>query len=185
MAGTPAVDVLGEQLWPRARGRSSPITVVVLTSTVSAPGCAPAPAGLSLRPAAVRAALGSPLSSPRRRAVLPTQYKLNSRDFSRTMRGGRKSGSRTLVVHAHRPEPNAAAPRVGGPRFGLTVSKAVGNAVIRHRVARRLRHICLELAAELDPQLDLVVRALPRAAHADSATLLADLRKALRRATAS
>ncbi len=73
------------------------------------------------------------------------------------------------------------AVRVGGPRFGLIVSKAVGSAVIRHRVARRLRHICGPLAGELPPDADVVIRALPGAAHADSAELERQLRGALRK----
>ncbi|RBO91664.1 ribonuclease P protein component [Nocardia puris] len=71
--------------------------------------------------------------------------------------------------------------RVGGPRFGLIVSKAVGSAVVRHRVARRLRHMCAEVLAELPADADVVIRALPGAAHADSAELLRQLRGGLRK----
>ncbi len=71
--------------------------------------------------------------------------------------------------------------RVGGPRFGLIVSKAVGNAVIRHRVARRLRHICAELSAEIPVEADIVIRALPGAATADPVELLRQLRSAARK----
>lgn len=71
--------------------------------------------------------------------------------------------------------------RVGGPRFGLIVSKAVGNAVIRHRVARRLRHMCGKVIAELPADADIVIRALPGAATADSDELLRQLRGALRK----
>ncbi len=65
----------------------------------------------------------------------------------------------------------------GGPRFGLIVSKAVGPAVIRHRVARRLRHICDRLV--LPDNTDLVIRALPGAATATSADLDRQIRAAL------
>ncbi len=71
--------------------------------------------------------------------------------------------------------------RVGGPRFGLIVSKAVGNAVIRHRVARRLRHMCGQVIAELPADTDIVIRALPGAATADATELLRQLRGALRK----
>ena len=71
--------------------------------------------------------------------------------------------------------------RSGGPRFGLIVSKAVGNAVVRHRVARRLRHMCADAAGELPTAVDVVIRALPGAATADSAELDRQLRSALRR----
>jgi ribonuclease P protein component len=121
--------------------------------------------------------------------VLPESYRLHRRaDFSRTVRRGQRTGRRDLVVHAfvRTVDPAAvstkdALVRVGGPRFGLIVSKAVGNAVIRHRVARRLRHICAEVRAEIPVETDIVIRALPGAATADSAELLRQLRGAVRK----
>lgn len=71
--------------------------------------------------------------------------------------------------------------RFGGPRFGLIVSKAVGNAVVRHRVARRLRHICAELTADVSAEVDIVIRALPGAATADSGELRRQLESGLRK----
>ncbi len=78
-------------------------------------------------------------------------------------------------------DPPGPAVRRGGPRFGLIVSKAVGTAVVRHRVARRLRHICAPLIAELPADTDIVIRALPGAAAASSAELDQQLRAALRK----
>lgn len=89
------------------------------------------------------------------------------------------------VVSADRrhddPIPNDVLVRVGGPRFGLIVSKAVGNAVIRHRVARRLRHMCAQVIAELPAGTDVVIRALPGAATASSDDLFRQLHGALRK----
>lgn len=79
------------------------------------------------------------------------------------------------------PETGAGAVRFGGPRFGLIVSKAVGPAVVRHRVARRLRHICAELTAEVPAEVDIVIRALPGSAAADSDELRRQLRSGLRK----
>lgn len=83
-----------------------------------------------------------------------------------------------LVVHALRSD----APSDPGPRIGLVVSKAVGTAVQRHRVARRLRHVARNLLSELDPADRVVIRALPSSRHAISARLEQELRTALRRA---
>ncbi|KXF85784.1 ribonuclease P [Rhodococcus ruber Chol-4] len=69
----------------------------------------------------------------------------------------------------------------GGPRFGFVVSKAVGPAVIRHRVARRLRHICATLVDEVPVGADVVVRALPGAASASSRELDRQVRSGLAR----
>jgi ribonuclease P protein component len=62
------------------------------------------------------------------------------------------------------------------------VSKAVGGSVIRHRVARRLRHLVLPRLAGLPAGLGLVVRALPASAVATSAELGVDLDAGLRSA---
>jgi len=67
------------------------------------------------------------------------------------------------------------------PRVGFVVSKAVGNAVVRHRVARRLRHLAGARLGTLRPGTALVVRALPAAAAATSAELGQDLDAAIRR----
>ena len=47
------------------------------------------------------------------------------------------------------------------------VSKAVGNAVTRNRVKRRLRHLAAASLPQVGFPVDVVVRALPPAASAD------------------
>jgi ribonuclease P protein component len=61
------------------------------------------------------------------------------------------------------------------PRAGFIVSKAVGGAVVRNTVARRLRALVGQRLVSLPPGSALVVRALPAAAHASSAELASDL----------
>jgi ribonuclease P protein component len=61
------------------------------------------------------------------------------------------------------------------------VSKAVGGAVVRNTVKRRLRHLIRDRLAELPPGSLVVVRALPGAGDADHAELARDLDAALRR----
>jgi ribonuclease P protein component len=63
----------------------------------------------------------------------------------------------------------------------MIVSKAVGSAVVRHRVARRLRHVCASLQSELPAEADVVIRALPGAATASSEELERQLRSGLRK----
>lgn len=137
--------------------------------------------------------------------MLPRHHKLTSSDqFRRAIKKGKRGGSRTVVVHLYDTATASASPagsghrrmyvasgaadissdnrllvRQGGPRCGLIVSKAVGNAVIRHRTSRRLRHILAKLCTELPAEYDLVVRALPAAAGASSAELEKDLLKAV------
>jgi ribonuclease P protein component len=66
-------------------------------------------------------------------------------------------------------------------RAGFVVSKAVGPAVVRNRVKRRLRHLVRDRLDRLPAGSLVVVRALPPAADADYADLARDLDTALRR----
>lgn len=112
--------------------------------------------------------------------MLPTQHKLSSSaDFRRAMRKGTRAGTATLVVHV---AARTDLVLCGGPRFGLIVSKQVGNAVTRHAVSRKLRQVCRADVDKLERAHDVVVRALPPAAEATSDQLAADYRSALGRA---
>ena len=77
---------------------------------------------------------------------------------------------------------SAAAPPA---RVGFVVSGAVGPAVVRNRVRRRLRHLAAEQVRRLPDGALLVVRALPAAAGATTAQLAADLQAVLVRLTAN
>ena len=83
-----------------------------------------------------------------------------------------------MVLHylPERPQHDAGGmPPPTGARAGFVVGKAVGNSVVRHRVTRRLRSVLREELHRLPPTADLVVRARPEAADADSALLRRDL----------
>jgi ribonuclease P protein component len=111
--------------------------------------------------------------------VLPRAHRLTaSGDFRRATREGRRAGSRTLVAHLVVTEDASPV------RIGFVVSKAVGNAVTRNRVQRRLRHLAREHLASLPGSAVLVVRALPAAADATSTELRADLARCLERVSA-
>jgi ribonuclease P protein component len=68
-----------------------------------------------------------------------------------------------------------------GARAGFVVGKAVGNSVVRHRVTRRLRAVVAAELHRLPVSADLVVRARPEAAEAESALLRRDLAAGLDR----
>lgn len=129
--------------------------------------------------------------------MLPQQHKItSSEEFRQTIRKGKRAGGGTVVVHlAHRrpskvtddtsqslaPMCNINDLTTSPPRFGFIVSKAVGNAVVRHAVSRKLRPIMMGLVSELEPGDRLIIRALPPAATATSKELTADVQKALRK----
>jgi ribonuclease P protein component len=109
--------------------------------------------------------------------MLPAAARLRAADdFAAAVRRGRRGASPTLVVHL------LTRDRDGGPRAGFVVSGKVGNSVVRHRVTRRLRPLLRARLPELPAGSDVVVRALPAAATADSATLAAHLDGAVRSA---
>lgn len=76
------------------------------------------------------------------------------------MRQGVRAGRNCVVVHARRTD-------LPPSRAGFIVSKAVGKAVVRNRVKRRLRHLAAAALPSAPFGVDVVVRALPGADHAD------------------
>jgi ribonuclease P protein component len=115
--------------------------------------------------------------------VLPAVHRLtDAHGFRQATRRGRRAASRTLVVHLWADVAAVDGAVDGGPdptRVGLVVSKAVGNAVVRNRVKRRLRHLAREQLSLLPAAAVLVIRALPRAGSASSAELRSDLDRCL------
>ena len=109
--------------------------------------------------------------------MLPAQNRMTrSSEYSVTVRDGVRAAQPDLVVHALHDDASA-----DGPRIGLVVGKSVGNAVQRHRVSRRLRHVARTLLNDLQPADLVVIRALPTSRHAASSGLAEQLREALRR----
>nr|WP_268239231.1 ribonuclease P protein component [Microlunatus endophyticus] len=85
-------------------------------------------------------------------------------DFTQTVRRGHRIGTRTLVLHSVVDEGTAGPEGQQGPLVGFLVSKAVGTAVVRNRVKRRLRHLVAQRLDGTPPVARVVVRALPAAA---------------------
>lgn len=85
------------------------------------------------------------------------------------MKAGRRRVGATVMTHLVVTSDGAPA------RFGFVVSKAVGGAVTRNLVKRRLRALAAEGILAGLTGADVVVRALPGAAEAPYARLRADL----------
>ncbi len=95
--------------------------------------------------------------------MLPAAHRLRrSGDFASAVRGGRRASRGSLVVHLTQPAFAGDHPA----KAGFVVSKAVGGAVVRNKVKRRLRHVVAERLSKLPVGSLLVVRALPGAASA-------------------
>ncbi len=103
--------------------------------------------------------------------MLPAQARVRQRtEFTMAVRRGSRSGRRLvtghLLVRDDRDEP---------ARVGFVVSRAVGGAVVRNKVRRRLRHLARGYLDSLPGGSLLVVRAHPPAAAARQSDLAAEL----------
>ena len=107
-------------------------------------------------------------------------------EFRRAVREGRRAGRPALTGHlfvaqvaADGTPPAGAEDGTVRPgesaKVGFIVSRAVGSAVVRNRVKRRLRDLMGRYLGSLPAGSLLVVRANPAAASARQADLAADL----------
>ena len=129
--------------------------------------------------------------------MLAPASRLRSRaEFAEAVQDGRRAGTRLLVVHlcpvraGHDTSVRAGhdtSVRAGHDstptRAGFVVSRAVGTAVVRNRLRRRLRHLVRGRLDQLPAGSMLVVRANPAAGAATFADLGRHLDRALARVT--
>jgi len=116
--------------------------------------------------------------------MLPQQSRMRRpEDFRRVLRTGRRAGGSVIAGHLLLADGSAASStgfagevRSGDPaKVGFVVSRAVGSAVVRNRVKRRLRELVRRRVASLPGGCLLVLRAHPAAAGVRQADLAADL----------
>lgn len=106
--------------------------------------------------------------------LAPGQRMRDSAEFRATVRRGSRGVQPSLVTHV-------VSGAGGRSSVGFVVSKAVGSAVDRNRVKRRLRHLMRERLDRLPSGSRIVVRALAPSAVASSDTLGFQLDRALAR----
>ncbi len=106
---------------------------------------------------------------------LPRQQRLRRRrEFQSCYQRGRRRHGALLILYAH---PN----RLGHPRLGITASRKVGGAVLRHRLKRRIREVYRRWSGRSGlPAMDLVVHVKPAAREADFPTLRREVIRLLR-----
>nr|WP_226580074.1 ribonuclease P protein component [Acuticoccus sediminis] len=97
-------------------------------------------------------------------------------EFKAVAKGVRVHKPGFTLQARRRDEANEA---VSGPRVGFTVTKKVGNAVVRNRIKRRLRAIASEIHDEFDSATDYVIVARREALGEPFADLGEELRQAL------
>lgn len=98
----------------------------------------------------------------------------NADEFRHVMRKGKRRATKHLSV--------IFVPRTSGEptRIGFVVSKAVGNAVARNLVKRRLRELGADFISSTPTGVDIVVRPLSGASDASYSELRAELMSSLK-----
>lgn len=81
----------------------------------------------------------------------------NSADFAKATKSGLRSTTNSLVGYLHLSNSDQPA------RCGLIINKSVGNSVVRHNVARKIRHLIADNLDLLPTGSLFVIRALPAA----------------------
>ena len=109
--------------------------------------------------------------------VAPPQRLKQRADFLRAAKNGRKAAMPGLVLQA------LAQAEPGPARIGFTVTKKVGNAVIRNRTRRRLKEATRLLLQERPvASVDLVLIGRDTTRARPFSALMDDIRRALTKA---
>jgi len=117
--------------------------------------------GTSGRPPAALAGSGPRSSMARGRA----RGRLTRRaEFDSVYRNGRRRSSRQFTVFF-------AANGLAESRFGMSVGRALGGAVVRNRIRRRVREVLLLHRGEIPSGWDIIVHPRASVAKADFASL--------------
>lgn len=114
--------------------------------------------------------------------MLPAPTRMTtSAEFDTAVRRGVRAGSPALVVHYLAGEGVGGPGRPLLPRVGFVVGRAVGGAVVRNQVRRRLRHLMRSRIERLPAGSAIVVRASGAVAGRNSAELGQELDRLLDR----
>jgi ribonuclease P protein component len=95
-------------------------------------------------------------------------------DFTSALKAGRRARRGAVVVHLSTDPEHRS-----GARAGFIIPRAVGGAVVRNTIRRRLRHLLRDRWAALPAGALLVVRVQPDAARQSFGELGRDLDAAL------
>ncbi|WP_130472931.1 ribonuclease P protein component [Candidatus Magnetaquicoccus inordinatus] len=106
-----------------------------------------------------------------RKEIFPKSLRiLDGTEFKKITSSGRKLGGRFFLLFARRTEYDRS-------RLGITVSRKVGNAVVRNRVKRQIREFFRRQRPSLLSGYDWVVIARAHAGISADALLRQDLHK--------
>lgn len=114
------------------------------------------------------------MSGPGKRKTYPRSARLlRSSEFERVYREGRRRSSKHFVVFAKAAGAGPESSRAS--RFGASVKRALGGAVVRNRIRRRIREIVRLHRSELPGGWDVVIHPRTTVADAEFAALSEEL----------
>ena len=111
--------------------------------------------------------------------MLPNSARIkSSSDFARVTKSGRRTTTDSLIAYlllnqsnsGSSPSSNSNSKKDDNPKLGLIISKSVGNSVVRHRIARQIRHASFNYLSLLPTGSLLVIRAMKRSNDAFTET---------------
>ena len=121
--------------------------------------------------------LGNPLPAtglPARGKLFPREVRLVRRgEFDAVYRAGKRRSSSHFTVFFR-------ANELPQSRFGFSIKKALGGAVVRNRIRRRLREVVRCHRLEIPAGWDIVIHPKSSVARAPFAALTADLLRLLK-----
>ena len=97
--------------------------------------------------------------------MLPNSASIkSSSDFARVTKSGRRTTTDSLIAYLLLNQSNSGSDlnhkKDDNPKLGLIISKSVGNSVVRHRIARQIRHASFNYLSLLPTGSLLVIRAM-------------------------
>jgi len=101
--------------------------------------------------------------------VLPKNARLNlTADFARATKSGTRVTSEHFVGYLYiSPASENNLELSNPPKFGLIINKSVGGSVVRHSLARKLRHAAAPQLSKLPNNSLFVIRALAKGSSSD------------------
>ncbi len=107
--------------------------------------------------------------------MLPNSARIkSSSDFARVTKSGRRTTTDSLIAYLLLNQSNSGSnlnhKKDDIPKLGLIISKSVGNSVVRHRIARQIRHASFNYLSLLPTGSLLVIRAMKRSNDAFTET---------------
>jgi len=96
-------------------------------------------------------------------------------DFANVFKHGKAAANHQFVVYVKKSEAESF-------RFGVSVSRKIGGAVVRNRIRRRVKEIVRRMEPEMRKQVDIVCIVRKAALELDHEGLQRSLRHVFRRA---